>query len=169
MYFKGFIFSLVVATTACTSENMQTSANNFLEDNTVEDTLVVPNTHTFGGYVAEYAWKVQKANEQGLKVIFDEPFCHSACIYWLMANDLEVSPKTVFMFHSARSVPAMMVGIPVPVQSANLVIAEDLNNRWPGLDDEFLEKGADKLIFGHTWNQTGEELHQKYGVPLIKE
>lgn len=169
MYLKGLTLAVLVATAACTSTNMQTSADNFLETHAVDNTLVVPESHTLGGYVAEYAWKVQKANEAGVKVVVDAPICHSACIYWLMAEDLEVSPKTTFMFHSARSIPAMMVGVPVSVPKDNKVIAEDLNNRWPGLGDEFLEKGANKLIIGDTWDQTGEELHQEYGVPLIKE
>lgn len=162
-------YALALATftvAACMAEDR---ADHFVDINSNNGVVNLTAQYTLGGSLKAYAWKAQRINDRGQFLRIETPVCFSACVYFLAVKKLCVSPRTNFAFHGARNgYVAAATLVPVPDHHANKVVAQDLNDRWPGLGDDYMKNAVHRMVVGDVWIQTGAQLNAKYGVPLCE-
>ena len=121
---------------------------------------------------------VNDMNRRGVSVVIDVPACSSACTFFLLADDVCTSARTVYGFHGPQNIVFGYAGIPIRslptkrdrqnITDAINLMADNYDLQWPGLGDWFKEHAAHK--FG--WSQTyvkGRALHDAFGVPICEE
>lgn len=130
--------------------------------------FVVTDEFATGGNVAQHAHFAEYLMRNNIKTEVRTRLCRSSCIYFLMPQDVCTDPRTIYELHSVRHIAATIVWAPIAWERGNRVVAYDLNNRWPGLGDDFLEYAANKHG-NFVWKLTGEQMHNRYGVPLCDD
>lgn len=142
-------------------------------------TYVVPENKSRGGASNRYLEHVGQLNIAGEKVVIDRPVIASASTFYLLANEVCISPKTKFKFHGPRAgwtvaLDALMFATPTHGMSkerrAWIVdqFTAKYNQRWPGLGDWYKANAAQKFGVGFV-KKTGLQLHNEFGIPLGKE
>lgn len=126
----------------------------------------VPSRWAGGGRIATVAKAVERVSNSGAHVMIRLKVCTSSCTYWLTARNVCVSPDTRFEFHGVQSIPLAMTGIPFPRHERyTRIMADDLEQRWPGLGDWFWDDASHKTgVLVET--RTGRQLNREFGVPL---
>ena len=142
------------------------------------EVYTVPADRSSGGVIDVYVDLVNDLNAAGTRVEVRVPACSSACTFFILADDVCVSARTIFEFHGPSQGFFGVLGLPIRntptaegrrrIAHANKIMAENYNLRWPGLGDWFTENAAEKFGLATT-RVRGSSLSAAFGVPICAE
>lgn len=128
-------------------------------------TYVVSKGNSAGGDLESFARSINDINRNKTRVEIRDN-CYSACTYYLLADDLCIDESITFGFHSAKPWVSVFIMIPIPAVEANQIWARDLESKYPGLGEWFLDEGDVLIGFKH---KTAKEMHDTWGVEYCED